>query len=66
MADCWIGIRVFHILLGLLLVLNTWLLWAVSSGLSAVLLVLFGGLGAGAVVYHIYRIVVPGTLCQYK
>lgn len=64
MSGCWIGIRVFHIILGLLLIINTRLLWAVSSGVSTVLLALFGTLGGGAVVYHTWRIFSPGTLCK--
>ena len=58
MADCWIGIRIFHILLGLLLFLN----WLVFH--SAVLWGMFGVLGAGAAGYHTWRLFVPGTLCS--
>ena len=65
MAGCWLMVRLFHIFLGALLVLNSALFWDRAEGDGEkTLLGGIGTLGGGAVVYHGYRILYPGSVCS--
>ena len=65
MSNCWVGIRIFHMLIGALLVLNSSLFWDRTEGDGEkALLGILGTLGGGAVVYHGIRIAYPGSVCS--
>ena len=66
--DCMFLIRVFHVLVGLLLVFAAWQVsiqkpGECPSGLLKSSLFVLGVVGLGAAVYHGWRIFQPGFVC---